>query len=199
MTINFPGPYELRVFYTTTVAVAIRHTQRLNLDCSGVITPGDAFSTIQPVYKPGAPSTPKLDVIAETWVDQMKAFYNTSVTFDGFELWKYAASSFDASFVSAHADTDAGSSGSSLQPAAQSIVTFRTGLGGVMKLSFMESVIVPAGTDTGTMSNASLETLVASLEGTVYPFWGRDNSFPFTRIAHYPGQNEALFRRRYRA
>jgi len=118
-------------------------------------------------------------------------------TIDRAELWRFDAGTFDATFISAYTIGLAGTSVSSTQQGAQSIVTMRTKLGGIFKLSFMESVIAPAAVDGGTISNAALESIVADIETADYPWIGRDGGQPFVRIAHYPGTNEHLWKRRF--
>jgi hypothetical protein len=200
MTTNFPGPAQVRLFYTTTVnSVAIQHSQQLNLSIPSEPAPGTPFDEIEPAFPAGG--TPvDLQASIDAWVADMRPFYSSGAghTIDRAELWWYDDESFDAHFVSAYTIALAGSSGGTTHPGGQSIVTMRTTNGGIFKLSFMESTIVSSGIDTGTISNANLEAIVADLEAKVYPWWGRDNGYPFVRIAHYPGINEALWKKRYR-
>jgi hypothetical protein len=200
MTINFPGPYEIRIKYTATVSsVTLTHTQRLSCaiagDDPGV---GDGFDVIDVGRRAGGAIG--LDAAIDAWIDLVVPFYSgTGATnFVSAELWKYAAGTYDASFVSTYAIGEAGTNGGGVQQAAQSIVTFRSSNGGIFKLSFMESALASGGTDTGTISSAALEALVASVEDGDHPWLARDDGFPIVRIAHFPGQNEALFKKRFR-
>lgn len=199
MTLNFPGPYQVRIFYTITLSsVPFSHVQALNLELDGDPLPGDAFSTITPMAD-GSPMVIALDDVIDNWVLDMKAMYSNAGgnTIDRAELWRYDAGTFDATFISAYSLGIAGTSVSSTQQAAQSIVTMRTKLGGIFKLSFMETVIAPAAVDGGTILNAALESLVSDIEAADYPWIGRDGGQPFVRIAHYPGTNEQLWKRRF--
>lgn len=199
MAINFPGPYQLRIFYSTTVSsVVFEHMQALNIDCSPAPAPGDAFSAIQPVYPVGTTFTDLADMV-DAYVADIKALFSTTgSSINRAELWEYDPGTFDASFVSSYTISVAGTSVSGTQPAAQSIVTMRTNQGGVFKFVLMETVVAFAATDPGAISPAALETVIAKIESGEYPFLGRDGGWPFARIAHYPGQNENLFKRRYR-
>jgi hypothetical protein len=203
MTINYPGPYEVRIFYTTTSSsVALQHIQHLSLALDTPLPEvGETFDNIIPIFRvPGGANLNLEDVVLD-WATDFKAMLSSGGgnTLDRAELWKYEPESFDASFVSSYTLAIAGTSGSAIQAASQSIVTMRTQEGGIFKLSFMETVVAPAVTDSGTISNASLEALVAAIEGgQLFPWLARDTSYPISRIAHYPGQNEKLWKKRNR-
>lgn len=201
MTLYTPGPYEVRLNYSTTVSsVLLQHVQHLSLALIAAPDPGDAFTDIDCDFRGTPPADITLKKAVDDWVVQMKAIYSSGGgnSIDSAELWHYDPDTFDASFVSSYTVGVSGTSGSSVVAAGQSIVTMRTQLGGIFKLSFMESVIASAVTDTGTISNANLESLVAAIEAGTYPWIGRDNSYPFSRIAHYPQVNKALFKKRFR-
>ena len=190
MTLNFPGPYQLRIFYTVSLSsLVLEHMQSLNIALSPDPTPGDDFSTMQPVYPVGTTFTDLEDMLDTYIADMAACLGSASASINRVELWKYDPGTFDASFVGAKAYSQAGTSGSAGQAAAQSIVTMRTTLGGVFKYVIMESVIIPAVTDPGVIALAALEAIIASIESGEYPFLGRDGGWPFSRIAHYPGQN----------
>lgn len=201
MALNFPGPYEIRIKYTVTAsAIALNHTQRLSCAVSGDDpTVGTPFSGITVGRRTGGAVA--LNTAIDAYVALMKVFYAGSgaSTIVSAELWKYISGTFDASFVSSYTINVNGTSGSGVQIANQSIVTMRTTNGGVFKLSYMETVIPFAVIDAGTITNAGLEAMVADIEAGNQPWLGRDDGFPISRIAHYPGQNEALFKKRYRA
>lgn len=198
MTINYPGPYEIRMFYTTTVSsVPITHVQHLSLQIVGDPDPGDEFISMNTILRDA--STPTLDSVASAWATACQPLFSSGAgnTIDYMELWRYTFGTFEASFISAKSIGVAGTSGSTVQGSSQSISTFRTQEGGIFKLSFMETVITPGPKDTAPYGLAALESIAADIvAGDTYPWIGRDTSFPFARIAHYPGQNEALFKRR---
>lgn len=201
MTLNYPGPYEIRLFYTTTVSsVAQEHIQHLSLELTSEPDPGDAFSTIECTFRTGSPTHTFLDDIIDDWVLDMKTILSSGGgnTIDRAELWHYESGSFDASFISAYTIAVNGTSGSAIVPAGQDITTMRTTLGGIFKLSFMETVNAAGVTDTGTIASAGIESMVADIENAQYPWRGRDGGFPFVRIARYPGINEANWKRRFR-
>ena len=200
MATNFPGPYEIRLYYTTIVAaVAIQHSARYNLRLATDPDPGTAFADIDALRRDDSPFA--LDGEIDDWVTLMQGIYNNSTgvsSIDYAELWGYEPESFDAHFISTYPINVAGSVATSITAYGQAIVTFRTTLGGIMKLNFMECVIGIGGIDTLPFSNANLDTLADAVVAGTVPWMARDNGYPFACIALYPGQSEALFKRRVR-
>lgn len=199
--LNYPGPYQLWIYYTTAIGtVTIQHVQKLNLDIDVAPDPGDAFSTITPVYRAGVtPDT--LNLVVDVWVNSMKTLYASGGglnTIDRAELWSIAPLSSDGTFISSYPINVTGTSGSGIVSANQDILTFRTTAGGVMKVVFMETVNLVGITDTGAFASAGEEALAVGLEAGDFPFIGRDGGYPFARIGRYPGQNERLFKLRNR-
>jgi len=200
MALNFPGPYEVRLFYTVTgTSAVIQHEARYNIRVDPEPAPGDPFSSISVLRRDDSPFD--LDGEIDDWVVMMKALFTnqgTATTIDFAELWKYEDESFDAEFVSTYPIAVAGTSATATSASGQVIVTFRTTNGGVMKLSFMETVISPGVVDTLPFANAALDTIADEVVAGTVPWMGRDNGYPFACIAAYPGQNEATFKRRNR-
>lgn len=200
MALNFPGPYEVRLFYTVTGNTAVlQHEARYNVRVDGTPAPGTPFSDIDVLRRDDSPFA--LDGEIDDWVALIDGLFTstgTATTIDFAELWKYEAESFDAEFVSTYPIAVNGASGTSAVQAGQVIITFRTTLGGIMKLNFMETVVASGVRDTLPFADATLDAIAdATVAGTV-PWMGRDGGYPFACIAMYPGQNEAIFKRRNR-
>lgn len=200
MALNYPGPYQLRVFYTCTVAGTgtIQHSLRLNCDLDGTPGVGDPFSGITCKQRVGAGDT--LDNVVDGLINVIEDVYNdANADFDYAELWKYEALSFDASYVSTYAIGTPGVDVGPVIPAGQSIFTFRTLGGGQFNLHLMESIIYMAPpteyADLGVDETAIADYFTADAHSF---FWGRDNTYPSICLRRNPGQNEALFRKRYR-
>ena len=198
MTINYPGPYEVRIIYTTSVSsVPLVHTQHLNVRLESDPVPGTPFSGINALRRDDSP----FDLAGEVddWVNLFKVIISSGGgnTIDYAELWKYEEESFDASFVSTYPINVAGTSGGGVVTAGQVVVTFRTMEGGIMKLNFMESIITAGARDTLPFANAGLDAIADAVVAGTVPWLGRDTSYPFACIAMYPGQNEKLFKIRY--
>jgi hypothetical protein len=198
MTINFPGPFELRLNYTTQITnVTFGHQARYNVILNPEPSPGTAFADIDIDLRGGGSAL--LDTYCASWITLIDELYNsTTATFQNWELWKYTPLSFEASFVSAQDIGVNGSSGAALFAAGQSILSFRTLEGGIMKLNFMESIVSAAASDPAPYTPSGLEAIRTFILGTTNGFLGRDTSYPFASIAHYPGQNEVLFKKRFR-
>jgi hypothetical protein len=198
MTINFPGPYEIRMFYTCSVGVTtLQHEARYNLNLETEPTPGDEFGAINALERSGAPVD--LAVYVEAWVDLFLALYvSTACVVSHAELWRYEAGTFSADFISAYDIAEAGVGGSNLVPGGQYIMTFRTLEGGIMKLNFLETVIATGSTDTPPFANAAAEAIRLHVLSVDNVWLARDTSYPFASIAAYPGINEAIFKRRFR-
>jgi hypothetical protein len=207
MATNFPGPYELRLFYSVTLTVggSVTHEQRFNVDCNPVPTPGDPFGNIQVLNING--SVDFLDNVVTRWVAVLEDVLNSgSSTIDYVELWKYTPGTFLSSFVSVYPIGVAGTSSSATQVAGQSIFVFRTQEGGIMKMNVLEGITASVGVGESypTMSTAN-KALSDTITDPDYPataqgayFLARDTSYPFTLKQRFPGQNEAIYKRRYR-
>lgn len=195
MAINYPGPYEVRIYYTVNTLV---HSQRLNCRLASAPSPGDAFDDIDVLRRDDSPFSLKDEV--DDWVALMLPLFSTAApsTIDYAELWAYEAESFDASFVSTYPIALTGTSGSSYQPASQYIITFRTEEGGIMKLSFMETIVVPGIRDTLPLASVAGDAIADAIVAGTVPWLARDTSYPFACIAAYPGQSEAVFKKRFR-
>lgn len=206
MALNYPGPYEVRIFYSCDITPGgiLQHEQRLNIRLTSDPTPGQSFGAI-------AAFNINDDVIdlqqfVEQWVDILRPFFSTTLTsFDFAELWKYEPNSFISTFVSSLALTGAGTNTFNLVPAGQAIFTFRTEEGGIMKVNLMESnrsVSQPlAYADQDTVEKALVDNVYKPNEPSTNAgvYWlARDTSYPFSPIKLFRGQNEKLFKVRYR-
>jgi hypothetical protein len=189
------------LFYTTTPPTfqPIVHTARYNIDLDAAYAPGLAFSAMGIKRRSGTPTG--LDAYVDAWIALVQVLYSTNAnnTLDFVELWKYAPLSFNADFMSVYAVNLAGTTALGATPAHQSILTFRTLEGGLMKMSFMETVSTGNNVDTPPLASAGLEAIQTFVVSTGNGFLAADTSYPFACRAHLPGQNEALFRKRYRA
>lgn len=196
MALNFPGPQEIRLYYTVATR---QHIMRLNIETSVVPAVGTPFDEIEVVRQIG--TTPRqLDVLVDQWVALLVPRYNSGdATFDFAELWTYVAESFDATYVSTYAIAASGTAGSATYPAGEAIITFRTVEGGIMRLHLMESVRNPGPSlvyaDAATPEQDIIDFVLA---GGGY-FLARDTSPPVAMLRLHPGVNERLFKRLYRS
>lgn len=198
MALNFPGPYEVRLVYSTTPAgfPILIHEQRLNCQIDSAPVPGETFDNITVLTRSGANIA--LDVAVDDWLVLIKPMFGTTTEFVLAELWKYAPDSFDATFISSYEILELGTGVGATQVAGQVIQTFRTINGGIMRLSFMESSIASGVSQTPPFTPAVFNTIADFVTSASNWIYARDNSYPIARFKVNPGQNEALFKRRFR-
>lgn len=199
MVQNFPGPWELRIEYTTLFgAVPLIHTQRLNVDLTTVPLPGTDFADIDAKTRGGV-LTPTLESAVDNWLTQVAERFSTTTTFGIVELWSYVPLTFDATFISAF--TSVVTAGAHLNPtivAAQEIYTFRTTEGGVVRISLIEAVAPADQPKSFPIGNISVDNIAAFITSPSNWILGRDTSYPFAGMRFLPGQNEKTFRQRFR-
>jgi len=195
MAINFPGPYELRFGYTVE---GLSHTLRTSVTLNQVPNAGTVFGQIEALTPSGA--TPFLSAWVEDFLTELGKQLNASVsTFGVVELWSYAPLSLDATFVSSYNPVAQPTANGAHNLAQQTTYTWRTAEGGVMKMVLLESV-----NDMNTVNayptvftNPTALMLMVS-DPTQSPIIARDTSRPFSPLRMSNGQNESVFRKRYR-
>lgn len=200
MAVNYPGPYELRLNYRVGIdtELPLDHQLRLSLFTDIMPTPGDEFVDIDIV--PRVIANRALSLVTDELVTLLQPFYTAAGTaFLNAELWAYVAGTFDASWISAYEINEVGTSVVVEQLAGQSIYTYRTIEGGLFKLTLMEcnhyqsvSMVYP---DLTADNQALVDFCVADDESW---FLARDTSYPLLFLKLHPGQNEHLFKRRFR-
>lgn len=199
MTENFPGPYELRVFYTVDVSPGgpMQHVARYSLNLESDPDVGDAFSTISVVKRGG--STETLQNTLDRLRNVMEDFYDSGdATFDYAELWKYTPGTYEASWVSTQAINAAGTATTGNRAAAESIITFRTTNGGIFKIAWQDTIAGPSTpvtyADTNTVTQDVIDFFTDPDDA---PFVARDNGWPAVSLFVFSGQNEHIFKKRY--
>jgi|SRR3990172_6090248 len=193
MALNFPGPYDVRIFYTVS---AREHVQKLNVSLASTPDPGDPFSGITATTRVGG--TRALDDAVDDWVAVIDNYFNsTDASFVRAELWQYETESFDAHFVTTYDISAPGISAIATVPASQVTWTFRTLEGGVMRVTLLDTQSGVALPDYPPYSSAA-QDVADFVTASDNPWLGRDGSYPFANIAVSYGQNEALFRKVYR-
>lgn len=203
MAINYPGPFELRIRYTDSVlSPAIEHIQRLNVSLVGNPAQADVFGNYEFNDINGATGV-DLATLVEDYLAKFNKMFGSNMDVGLIDLWKYPTpQSFDSVFWSTYTPTaNTGTTGSTNAASAQDIYTFRTQEGGVMKLSLMENTNQPGAPVLYASLPADEKALVDFIldgNASTYsaPFLGRDTSYPFAFIKQFPGQNEALWKKR---
>lgn len=194
MTINYPGPYQVRVHYTTA---SRPHVQRLNVAVSGTPDPGLNMASYDFILRGGG--TVQADTAIAAWIGLIDSLFNTATTnFTHYELWKYAPGTDDATFMSVLEGGATGASASAVVPAAQSRMSFISTEGGTMFIDFMETIHQLAVTDPYPFANADVQAVANFVISSSNWILAKDTSYPIAARNWNVGQNEALFKKIYR-
>lgn len=200
MAINFPGPYQLRVYYDCVPAAepSLTHVMQFNLDCDSTPDPGDPFSDIDVLRRSGDPSALS-DVVGALMTVLRPICSLADTAFNYAELWAYEAGTENASYVSSLDISLAGSDDVDGVPAELEVYSFRTIEGGIMKIYLLEQLHpgrVPENyTDLSDEEKDFVDWVVAPTSAF---FLGRDTSYPFVFHKLSASESEHTFERRYR-
>ena len=191
MTLNFPGPFQLRINYQVN---GQPHTQRLNLSLSTDPGPGYPFSGYGVLQKNLA--SVGLQVALDAWVVLLRNMWNSAdCNFNDCELWKYAPASEDATFHAAHAIGLAATNATATAVAGQARMSLISTLGGSMFVDFMESIYAPGPTDAYPFAPTEVGAIATFLLGSTNWVLARDGAHPAAARRWNPGQNEALWKK----
>jgi len=198
---NFDGLWELRIFYTTTptgfTPLEHRHTIDVAVQPDDGVSPGDPFSAFYVDARSGA--TFSLGDWTDDYVTGLKPFFHTSVDFSRAELWKIPEGTFDATFWSTYDLSTNGTSATASAPANQVTMTFRSATGGGARIQLMETSLNGDSKVSFPSSNTPANTLSSFAIDPDSPIKARDNGYLIGRINLAIGENEKLWRKRFRS
>jgi hypothetical protein len=196
MTVRPPGPFLLDIPYVQTGEV---HHFTVNCDVVGPATIGLAPTVVTMRSQGSGPLL--LSGAADDLWDVVRPLMPDTTVATQYVLWKYNGTNLDKTFISGGTLTAPnGSSDGDVVLASQAIFTFRSGGGNTGKLVVNDTPIDsnfrgPWGTG-GIGVTAALKTYLLSPDCIVM---ARDRSFPVAALNESFGQNEKLWRRRYRS
>jgi hypothetical protein len=193
MTLNFPGPYAVEIAYTVD---GLTHTQTVNCDVTNSPAPGSLFSDCTVQKKGGG--TDDLDALVDEWIDLLAAVCPDDITFTTGTLWEYTPESFDRRWIADYSIGVAGDGGDPYTPASEYIWTFRTQEGGNMQIRLEEVTISAFGKTAAGAIGGAPGAVVDYLVGDGGWILARDTSYPVVGLYVLRGQNEAIFKKRYR-
>lgn len=196
MSLNFPGPYTVKIFYDVA---GYDHVLNLNVAFATPPAVGALFSAIYPLTDLGTTSAGSLQVWVDLLITDLKPLFSAAESaFRTAELWKNIPDSFAATFVSSYNISVAGTAAGSYTPASQEIYVWRTKEGGTMRLTLMETIDTVGQSQAYVDLSAGRKTLVDNNFGSPSVWLGRDTSYKLAFLRMHPGQNEKMFRVRYR-
>jgi hypothetical protein len=193
MAVNYPGPYEIELKY---VYLTFEHVLRINCDVQSAPSVGDDPSTITLETRDTAGIA--LDDAVDEITDLLIPLFEDATTFTSFNFWKYTASSFVKTFITSGDISKDGTFVGTNTLAGQKIYTCRTQEGGIFKMVLMEPAIgdslITAYGSLGGSNQAVMDYICASDTWML----ARDTSYPIVPLNACNGQNEKVFRQRYR-
>jgi hypothetical protein len=198
--LNYPGPYQLRLYYTCDPGGdgPLDHVLALNLALAGTPEPGTAFADINVIARVVA------DHPLSTVTDELVAYLRelaslADSTFTHAELWVYEALSFNADFVSTYNINLAGIVVQDGEASAQDIYVFRTWEGNLMKMYTQEFCSTPGPSITyPNLAQVTQDLVDFFIDDNHSFFLARDTSYPLAFLKLHPGSSESIFKARNR-
>lgn len=192
---NFPGEYQVEITYIVGI---LEHKMSLNCDVSGgFVVPGTDPVNIDLLTKGG--NSVQLAIAVPAFVNLLKKLWSSDCSFVDYTFWRYDVGTYDRNFIATGSLGIDGDDPGSNTVAHQQTLTFRTVGGGIMKLVLLESIFstnlkqsLPASTSPDTVA---VRDFILSDGNWVI---ARDNTYPVAALRLLGGQNEKLFRKRYR-
>jgi len=194
MATNFPGPFQVRIFYT---ANSRQHVQRLDCDMDIEGDPGQSFIYWTPNNN-GASPILTLEEAVDAWVALMQPAFKTTDEISRAELWKYADASNDAAYQSVYTLGVNGTSASPNVLNGEQIFTFRSSNGGSKRIHFFDGIQPWGATQAWPFSTTWAYNIGEYVVGGDGWFVARDNGRLFAPLNFLPGSNEHWFKDYYR-
>lgn len=195
---NFDGQYEVRIIYTTTPSGFPEMQHTLTFDVLPDETPsiGTPFSDILVGVRDGLGLN--LSDVIDDFVAGMIGIYPSTANIVRAELWYIPEGTFAGTFVSVYDITEVGTAVTGSQIAQQTTLTFRSIGGGSGRLQFMECSVAGNNKEAYPYANTAIRAIADYVTAPANPIVARDNTFFFANINCSHGQNERLWRKRYR-
>lgn len=193
MANNFPGPYEVEITYFVD---GLNHTQRLNCNVDGNPDVGDLPGTIDVVARDL--SLIALDTAVNDWILLIRELFPSDMAWVGYSLWKYADLTNDRTFITSGVNSTVGQTSPPETPAHQVTFTFRTVEGGTMRIVLLETSQSNQTRVPYALTSAPKQAIFDYVTDPTGWILARDTSYPIVALNYIGGQNEAVFRSRFR-
>lgn len=195
MAQNFPGPYGVEIEY---IVDGVTHNHEVNCSVQGSPAAGVDMTTLTVDTKDGVGANLAINV--SDYVDEMRKNYNVAVQFSQYTLWKYDALSTARNFISSEALGVLGTNVSPTVPAQQMTQTYRTAEGGIMRIVLLEHVYDSQGQSAlATNTQDGIQTMKNIIVADSNWILARDTSYPIAPLGLSFGENERVWRKRYRS
>ena len=193
MTVNIPGPEEVVITY---VVQGVTHKMRLNCDLETDVGVGGDMDEFYFHSKGGTPV--QADTAIIDFTDLLADRFEETAVIASADLYSVDPDTLERTFKSTLTIGATGGAAEEARLAGQEVYTFKTVEGGNMRLSLMETSIHEDGIDPYPSGELSIDSIFQYVVSSTSWIKGRDTSFIATPRNWCPGQNEALYRRRYR-
>jgi len=193
MTLNFPGPYQVDLHYAVD---SLEHVMKLNCILLETPDPGITFDEVHVVTKVSGNTL--LDEAVDDFVTLLQPHFCADTEVVNAELFSCNPANFDRIWLGSYAIGLDGTHTGVYSPAGEKVHTYRTQEGGIMKLTMEETSIdffAKASLGGASSYEAATRDFIISDANWII---ARDTSFPIAPLNLLYGQNEAIFRRRYR-
>lgn len=196
---NFDGQYEVTIVYDTTPSdfTLLEHTLTFDVLPNAEIEAGIPFADIRIFNRVN--TLVFLDASVDAFVAGMLGIYPASTTIIRAELNYIPEGTFAKTFISTYPIDEVGTAAGDEQVASQATYTFRSIGGGSGRLQFMESSITGNSKTSYPYASAAqnaIPDLVTSDDNFII---ARDNTYMFANLHLSVGQNERLWRKRFRS
>lgn len=195
MTLNYPGPYTIEIKYQVS---GLEHSSEFSVVLTSSPAAGTPFSGIGVVTK-DLNQVP-LDQAIEAYLTSYLDLFNTATAVSEVTLWKNVFGTFERTWVSSYSPTaNAGTSANPAVLAQQITLSFRSSNGGILKIVALEGFIDGNSVEP-LVPGAGSETagLAATVIDDTSIIKARDDGTPVAALKLSRGQNERVFRKRYR-
>ncbi|KKL58348.1 hypothetical protein LCGC14_2226270 [marine sediment metagenome] len=193
MVRNFPGPYEIEILYTVA---GLEHSQKLNCFVDGAPLPGTPIASISLNRRDF--TLININAAVLEWIALIKVLFNVAATFDSYTLWQYTPLSFTKVFIAANVLGILGTDASVSQQAHQLTMTHRTIEGGILRIVVLETTSTTLVRIPYTSAPPTGQAIMDYVITTDTWILGRDTSYAIAPLNYTGGENEAVFKVRYR-
>lgn len=187
MAINSLSPAFIVVRYTRST---VPHTSIIPTKFSGTPTPGSNPNLLNHFGV-----AVDFESAMAAWAILLQDMFSTAVTLDTAEVWSQPTPDDDPVWIFTTGLALTGTRSGTAVVAGQQVLTFRTHLGGLFRLYFMETPVPPNQVATyAGMANPELE-LANFVTGATSWLYGRDNGQPILTLGWKTKTNDVLRRK----